>query len=318
MKNKNHKQKFFQMRDANEKDRPGCLRDSPGSDIWPGHSCVLNTPSHAKSQVSAWTLPCVWTQRPLWPHASAVPISLSPLRPHGPFAGALSSETVSLVLCHSSRESPGRPCPRSASAWTSSWALLPDLPPPLPPPGLLPSIAHQPHEMKWRRSVLSDSATPWTVAHRAPLSREFSRQEYWSGSPCSPPEDLPDPGIESRSPALQADALPSEPPGKPDQWQDVSYSLASVFSVPPSPWVSSQMFLLDRYLWLKEYVTKRMAPEALSPWSHSQHALPMWTQRDDWWQPQGKQRRHRGWTAFGSTQHTLTSPLLWVRSWVRG
>ena len=77
-----------------------------------------------------------------------MPISLSPLRPHGPFAGALSSETVSLVLCHSSRESPSRPCPRSASAWTSTWALLPDLPPPLPPPGLLPSIAHQPHEVK--------------------------------------------------------------------------------------------------------------------------------------------------------------------------
>ena len=183
---------------------------------------------------------------------------------------------------------------------------------------LVSSLPSPTNRMKWRRSVLSDSVTPWTVAHRAPLSREFSRQEYWSGSPCSPPEDLPNPGIESRSPALQADALPSEPPGKPDQWQDVSYSLASVFSVPPSPWVSSQMFLLDRYLWLKEYVTKRMAPEALSPWSHSQHALPMWTQRDDWWQPQGKQRWHRGWTAFGSTQHTLTSPLLWVRSWVRG
>ena len=43
----------------------------------------------------------------------------------------------------------------------------------------------------------------------------FSRQEYWSGLPFPSPEDLPDPGIEPRSPALQADALPSEPPGKP-------------------------------------------------------------------------------------------------------
>jgi len=42
----------------------------------------------------------------------------------------------------------------------------------------------------------------------------FSRQEYWSGVPFSSPGDLPDPGIKSRSPALQADALPSEPPGK--------------------------------------------------------------------------------------------------------
>ena len=43
----------------------------------------------------------------------------------------------------------------------------------------------------------------------------FSRQEHWGGLPCSPPGDLPNPGIEPRSPALQADFLPSEPPGKP-------------------------------------------------------------------------------------------------------
>ena len=53
-------------------------------------------------------------------------------------------------------------------------------------------------------------ATPWTVAHQAPLSMGFSRQEYWSGLPFPSPGDLPDPGIEPRSPALQADALPSE------------------------------------------------------------------------------------------------------------
>ena len=43
----------------------------------------------------------------------------------------------------------------------------------------------------------------------------FSRQEYWSGFPCLPPGDLPNPGIKPRSRILQADALPSEPPGKP-------------------------------------------------------------------------------------------------------
>ena len=58
-------------------------------------------------------------------------------------------------------------------------------------------------------------ATPWTVAHQAPLSMGFSRQEYWSGLPFPSPGDLPDPGIEPRSPALQADALTSEPPGMP-------------------------------------------------------------------------------------------------------
>ena len=58
-------------------------------------------------------------------------------------------------------------------------------------------------------------ATPWTVAYQAPLSMEFSRQEYWSGLPFPSSGDLPDPGLEPRSPVLQADVLPSEPPGKP-------------------------------------------------------------------------------------------------------
>ena len=54
--------------------------------------------------------------------------------------------------------------------------------------------------------------TPWTVAQQAPLSMEFSRQEYWSGLPFLSLGDLPEPGIEPRSPALQAESLPSEPP----------------------------------------------------------------------------------------------------------
>ena len=58
-------------------------------------------------------------------------------------------------------------------------------------------------------------ATLGTVAHQAPLSMGFSRQEYWSGLPCPSPGDLPDPGIEPTSPALKADTLTSEPPGKP-------------------------------------------------------------------------------------------------------
>ena len=54
--------------------------------------------------------------------------------------------------------------------------------------------------------------TPWTEEPGRLQSMGFSRQEYWSGVPCSSPGDLPDPGIEPGSPALQADALPSEPP----------------------------------------------------------------------------------------------------------
>ena len=57
--------------------------------------------------------------------------------------------------------------------------------------------------------------TLWTVALQAPLSLGCSRQEYWSGLSFSSPGDLPDPEMEPGSPALQADPLPSEPPGKP-------------------------------------------------------------------------------------------------------
>ena len=58
-------------------------------------------------------------------------------------------------------------------------------------------------------------ATPGTVAYQAPLSKGFSKQEYWSGLHFPPTGDLPDPGIGRWSPALQVDSLPSEPSGKP-------------------------------------------------------------------------------------------------------
>ena len=72
------------------------------------------------------------------------------------------------------------------------------------------------HACMLSRSVMSNSlATLWTVACQASLSMEFFRQEYWNGLPFPPPEDLPDPEIESVSPALQADSLPTEPSGTP-------------------------------------------------------------------------------------------------------
>ena len=70
--------------------------------------------------------------------------------------------------------------------------------------------------------------TLWTVAHQAPPSMEFSRQEYWSGLPFPSPGDLPDPGNEPGSPALQADALPSELPGN----QGHTSSEGARFTVP--------------------------------------------------------------------------------------
>ena len=60
--------------------------------------------------------------------------------------------------------------------------------------------------------------TPWIIARQAHLSMGFSRQEYWSGLPFPSPGDLPDPGVEPRSPALQADSLSSELQGVPKLW----------------------------------------------------------------------------------------------------
>ena len=73
-------------------------------------------------------------------------------------------------------------------------------------------------------------ATPWTIAHQALLSMGFSSQEHWSVLPFPSPGDLPDPGIEPLFPALQADALTSEPPG-------ISYKytyIPSILSLPPT------------------------------------------------------------------------------------
>ena len=69
--------------------------------------------------------------------------------------------------------------------------------------------------MRVSHLAMSDSATPWTVAHQASLSMGFSRQESCSGLPRPSPGDLPDAGIEPRSQALQAVSLPFELLGKP-------------------------------------------------------------------------------------------------------
>ena len=68
-------------------------------------------------------------------------------------------------------------------------------------------------ERKKSLSCVQLFVTLWTIAYQAPPSMGF-RQEYWSGLPFPSPGDLPDPGIEPSSPKLQADALPSEPPGR--------------------------------------------------------------------------------------------------------
>ena len=77
---------------------------------------------------------------------------------------------------------------------------------------------------------------PWTVAYQATLSMEFSMQEYWSVLPFPFPGDLPGPGIEPRSPSLQADTLPSELPGKPPCPRPISMATHSNTLAWKIPW----------------------------------------------------------------------------------
>ena len=91
---------------------------------------------------------------------------------------------------------------------------------------------------------------PWTITYQTPLTMGFSRWEYWSGLPFPFPRDLPNPGIKLRSPALQADALPSEPLGKPSP-------ILSSFQKPTS-------YLKLRCGW-KELVTKNKRPSESYP-----------------------------------------------------
>ena len=95
-----------------------------------------------------------------------------------------------------------------------SWSLFPQIQAtnlPLAPASILPDLKVKVKSLSRVRLF----ATSWTVAHQAPPPMGFSRQEYWSGLPFPSPGDLPHPGIELRSPTLQADALTSEPNGSP-------------------------------------------------------------------------------------------------------
>ena len=86
-------------------------------------------------------------------------------------------------------------------------------------------------------SVVSDSATPLTVACQSPLPMEFSRPEYWSGLLFPSAGDFPNPGIEPRSPTLPADFLPSEPLGKPKNTGVGSlFLLQGIFPTQKSNW----------------------------------------------------------------------------------
>ena len=89
--------------------------------------------------------------------------------------------------------------------------------------------------------------TPWTVAHLALLSVGFSRQEYWSGLPFPSPGDLPDPEIELWSPALRADYLPSESPGKDNGMCDLCELVRNQRQLAPSIFPPKVLILLIRH-----------------------------------------------------------------------
>ena len=116
--------------------------------------------------------------------------------------------------------------------------------------------------------------TPWTVAHQAPLSMAFSRQEHRSWFPCPPPGDLPNSGMEPRSPALQADSLPSELPGRPQGPLLVNQKGLECFH-----WYEVQLFLLGC-----PPAIPSAAPLPVSP------ELPSWI----WGHPHSPPRQSRG------------------------
>ena len=111
-------------------------------------------------------------------------------------------------------------------------------------------------------SHISLFVTPWTIAHQAPLSMEFSKQGYWSGLPFPSPGDLPNPGIEARSPALRADSLPSETSGKPEE-----------------PWEEPN---LDFCRWALNIVTCIFTRERQTSFEQKEALWP-WRRRSEWY-----------------------------------
>ena len=125
-------------------------------------------------------------------------------------SGGGSSSTISSHLNGEKRDGPRLQHARLALSFVS-WSLASDK---LDGPMEFSRLWKKRKKVKLLISVRLFS-TPGTVAYQAPPSMGFSRQEYWSGLPFPSPGDLPNAGIEPRSPTLQADSLPSEPPGKP-------------------------------------------------------------------------------------------------------
>ena len=165
--------------------------------------------------------------------------------------------------------------------------------------------------MRWDVLSYSDminSATPWTVARQAPLSMAFSRQEHWSGL-LFPPPDLPNPGIKPRSPALQADSLPCDPPGKPLKKKDSFLNM--IFLQVSHP------FLLCWALWVYSCspwsaLTFILRAEALS--AHEPRARTGWICMD--WESQGQSCLDSGrWTVHLCSEKQSVASGYFFFSW---
>ena len=111
----------------------------------------------------------------------------------------------------------------------------------------------------------STLVAPWTVACQTPLPMGFSRQEYWRGLPFPSPGDLPSPGLEPRSPALQADSLPTELLGKP-------WKLLNTPRILPGVDIFDEQGLRQ---WAKTTTTKRTPPSIGFRWKPSRSEFPL-------------------------------------------
>ena len=127
-------------------------------------------------------------------------------------------------------------------------------------------------------------ATPWTIACQAPPSMGFSRQEYWSGLPSPSPGDLPNPGIEPRSPTLQADTLTSEPPGKPHIIIIIPYLSSCAWLISLSIMDSQLLNYIYSKVILKVIeisIWKKNEDDSSQTWRKKWMQVRMWTQ----WSP---------------------------------
>ena len=117
------------------------------------------------------------------------------------------------------------------------------------------------------------SATPWPVARRAPVSTEFSRQEYWHGLPFPFLGDLPEPGIKARFPTLQADSSPTEPPGKPCKYQYFCLKQTNFLCISPCFIVSYVLLHMGK---------KTRVPYPRVPYPRVPHQIKKWTNVKGW------------------------------------